>query len=177
VHGRIGLYKCITQGCPYATKQSIEDIDITDYAIDGTSLRQGNLEVDPPLCPLCNKATLPQSLLFDEDYDSHSFYRWEEAQSWMESADVIVFVGTSFSVGVTEEALFYAQQRKQKIYNFNISVEMRMPRIKNIVGPAQLTLPLLEQVLMFQAQQLVDHAQIWYGNSVRKLVRKGAKSW
>lgn len=41
------------------------------------------------------------SLLFDEDYDSHSFYHFDKAEDWFKDADAIVFVGTSFAVTLT----------------------------------------------------------------------------
>lgn len=41
------------------------------------------------------------SLLFDEDYDSHSFYNFERVEEWLKEADAVVFVGTSFAVTLT----------------------------------------------------------------------------
>ena len=41
------------------------------------------------------------SLLFDEDYDSHSFYDFERVEEWFKGADALVFVGTSFAVTLT----------------------------------------------------------------------------
>lgn len=52
-------------------------------------------------CPGCGEASSPMSLLFDEDYDSHSFYDFEKAEDWFKEADAVVFVGTSFAVTLT----------------------------------------------------------------------------
>ncbi|CAN0559526.1 unnamed protein product, partial [Ectocarpus sp. 12 AP-2014] len=52
-------------------------------------------------CPGCGEASSPMSLLFDEDYDSHSFYEFEKAEDWFKEADAVVFVGTSFAVTLT----------------------------------------------------------------------------
>ena len=56
-----------------------------------------------PCCPAegCGQPCLPQTLLFDEDYESHTFYQWKKAERWLSEADGFVFVGTSFSVTVT----------------------------------------------------------------------------
>ena len=66
---------------------------------------------------------LPQTLLFDEDYESHSFYEYRKARRWLASAKAVVFVGTSFAVGVTEHAL---------------QVRVRGPRSEITAGPARL---------------------------------------
>ena len=54
--------------------------------------------------------SLPQALLFDEEYESHSFYQYRKARRWLSSAKAIVFVGTSFAVGITEQALHVAEE-------------------------------------------------------------------
>lgn len=54
--------------------------------------------LDSPLTVLVR-----QALLFDEKYSSHPFFQWERAMRWLERADAIVFVGTSFSVGITHD--------------------------------------------------------------------------
>lgn len=41
------------------------------------------------------------SLLFDEDYDSHTFYDFDRVQDWLKTADAIAFAGTSFAVTLT----------------------------------------------------------------------------
>lgn len=78
-----------------------------------------------PVCPSCDQAVLPQvgcavplpcfaacvtecvccaqALFFDEKYNSHPYYQWDRAIRWLERAHTIVFVGTSFSVGITHD--------------------------------------------------------------------------
>lgn len=60
----------------------------------------------------------PFVLLFDEMYTE--VYRFSEAESWMHSAEKIVFMGTSFSVNITSIALRIAIQR-------NIPIEIVDP--------------------------------------------------
>ncbi|KAF2073829.1 hypothetical protein CYY_004856 [Polysphondylium violaceum] len=170
VHGRISLYKCITDGCEYSTDKTITDMDIDDYAINGTKMVLKNLEINPPPCPNCNQPILPQSLLFDEDYSSHNFYRWNEAMQWISNADVFIFVGTSFSVGVTEEILYQAQSLGKKMYNFNLFKEDKIHGMKHILGPSEITLPLLERQLISQTFKKTGKRKIWYENTVKRVI-------
>jgi len=77
-------------------------------------------------------------------------------------------------VGITEEALFQAQRGRKPLYNFNI-YEEDFDGMCNIVGPAEVTLPLLQQFMMLQVNCLMQRPQLWYGNSIRKLASEGAK--
>lgn len=55
-----------------------------------------------PRCPHCNKHLRAHILWFDESYASHNDYRFDHALAWARKATVLVFVGTSFSVGITD---------------------------------------------------------------------------
>jgi NAD-dependent SIR2 family protein deacetylase len=137
VHGRLGLYKwfvsnshnsitisSITPNCRFTYEESIADIDLDELAVEGTSMAAGNLQLrEPPACPDCRRPVLPQSLLFDELYESHSHYSWDKCLNWMEEADVFIFIGTSFSVGVTAEAIDIAKNGKKIVFNFNLTEE------------------------------------------------------
>ena len=68
--------------------------------------------------PRLNHSFKPYVLLFDEYYTS--LYRIEEAQHRMQQADRIVFMGTSFSVNITQMAL-------QAAYSKRIPVEIVDP--------------------------------------------------
>ena len=72
-----------------------------------------------PRCPNCDDALLPNALLLDEKYDSHPFYQYDKALKWLEAADVIVFVGTDYSVGLACDALERAARDFKPVYNFN----------------------------------------------------------
>ncbi|MEM7765049.1 MAG: Sir2 family NAD-dependent protein deacetylase [Pseudomonadota bacterium] len=60
--------------------------------------------------PRLNHSFKPYVLLFDEYYTS--LYRIEEAQHRMQQADRIVFMGTSFSVNITQMALHAAYSKR-----------------------------------------------------------------
>ena len=73
--------------------------------------------------PVINKSYKPFVLLFDEYYTE--LYRITEAQQRMISADRIIFIGTSFSVNITQMALEIASTR-------NIPIEIVDPNPVNI---------------------------------------------
>lgn len=55
-----------------------------------------------PRCPACGELLRQHVLWFDERYDSHDDYRWQDVLDVLERLQAVLFVGTSFSVGVTE---------------------------------------------------------------------------
>ena len=74
-----------------------------------------------PRCPRCDGLVLPNALLFDEKYDSHPFYEYKKALQWLEEADVIVFVGVNFSVGLACDALERAARDFKPVYVYRKS--------------------------------------------------------
>ena len=62
-----------------------------------------NLHNDNTLSPKLGLSLKPYVLLFDEVYTD--LYRISEAEEWMNNADKIIFIGTSFSVNITSIAL------------------------------------------------------------------------
>ncbi|KAL0490200.1 sir2E [Acrasis kona] len=169
VHGRLGLYKCVNTGdlhkkgrkkknpintvCPYAIDKNICTIDITKYEPkQGTNFEDGSLEIqEVPRCPGCNDPALPQALLFDEKYTSHDFYQWHRVLNWIQRSAAIVFIGTSFSVGVTQEAVLVCAAQGKDMYNFNVRVEDEVSELKDmyhIIGKADVMIPMLDKKLV-----------------------------
>jgi NAD-dependent deacetylase len=58
-----------------------------------------------PRCPECEAPLRPHVLWFDELYGDHQDYQWDRLLGSAAAATTIVFVGTSFSVGVTDVIL------------------------------------------------------------------------
>lgn len=54
-----------------------------------------------PKCPSCGSAIRQHVLWFDEFYTDHADYQWERVLAASASMKLLMFVGTSFSVGVT----------------------------------------------------------------------------
>ena len=160
IHGSLhGGFKCIHPECPWVHR-------IIDFKNDGVNLyaccvdataRPGDANFklkQAPTCPQCTHPLLPQALLFDEQYSSHPFYEWDAANDWINDACAIVFVGTSFSVGVTGTAL-EASRKKTPAALFNINLtsmssdmrEVDAKRMRDILGPSEQVLPLLAHVM------------------------------
>ena len=55
-----------------------------------------------PRCPACGALLRQHVLWFDEFYDEHRDYQWERVVEAAQTMDACLFVGTSFSVGVTD---------------------------------------------------------------------------
>lgn len=131
IHGAMDVYRCSNRSCKYASEECIEGV-VFEKSADGN--------VIPPHCPECGAYVLPMTLLFDELYSSHSFFRKKTFQDWLDRADVVVFVGTSFSVNVTLEVLRVAALWDTEIFNFNVEPKGGYG-IKNIMGPSEVLLP------------------------------------
>ncbi|MBH0043549.1 SIR2 family NAD-dependent protein deacylase [Pseudoalteromonas sp. SWXJZ10B] len=76
--------------------------------------------------PELNHSFKPFVLLFDEYYTE--LYRISEAQKRMSNADKIVFMGTSFSVNITQMAIEIAR-------DYNIPIEVVDPEPAHILHP------------------------------------------
>lgn len=128
IHGRHDTFVCPNRSCSMA-----------GTAVTGISLKGVN-DGDLPECDMCGAVLRPLVLLFDEYYDSHPFFRAREARDWLNDAGVVVFVGTSFSVGITSMALHAAQASGAAVVNLNVE-PLELPGALNLLGPAELTLP------------------------------------
>lgn len=111
---------------------------------------------DPPKCPGCGGFTCPQFLFFDEQYESHDFYQWTKVTQWLDTADAFVFVGTSFAVGVTAEALHQAEKRAVPCFQFNVNIPAKLrsrPRlnVRHILGESVKTVPAFADAAIFLA--------------------------
>ncbi|TRY50582.1 DHS-like NAD/FAD-binding domain-containing protein/Sirtuin family protein [Cryptosporidium tyzzeri] len=117
IHGRIHYLRCANPNCDYSSSK----FSYIDWK--GLFNQDNKIPKDFYLewsCPSCSSPSLPLFLLFDESYTSHTFYEWEKAQTWMNEADLMIFIGTSFSVLCTDCCLHYAYKNQIPIYNVNI---------------------------------------------------------
>jgi len=137
IHGRHGLYRCTSARCS-GFRQPSEDIDLSGVS-------RGEI----PRCERCGAKLRPLVLLFDERYDSHPFFRAEEAFEAVALADALVFVGTSFAVGITELALDVGRRHGIPILNVNVEpyAELHPASLSrplglvDVLGPAEDSLP------------------------------------
>ena len=101
VHGRADRVRCPRVGCRLgAPTGSIDRAEVDFGPFDAAPSRESL-----PRCPDCGAAVRAHVLWFDEFYDEHQDYQFRRAMAALAAADLVCFVGTSFSVGVTEAAL------------------------------------------------------------------------
>ncbi len=99
VHGRADRVRCPATGCVNgAPSGSLPLPDFTAFDADPS-------EATLPCCPACSAFVRAHVLWFDEYYDGHDEYQFRRVMSAFTRADLILAVGTSFAVGVTEAAL------------------------------------------------------------------------
>jgi len=128
IHGRYDTFCCADGQCPRRGE-----------ALTGIGLTTSS---PLPVCAACQTVLRPVVLLFDEFYDSHPLYRSREATRWLNDADVLVCVGTSFSVGITEMALQAARDTGATLINVNVERSDDLGFL-NVLGPSEQTLPAL----------------------------------
>ena len=110
IHGNINYKRRINA-------ENLEELELADWQ----SVTEHNLKMD--LFGLFNiteggkinekKSYRPHILLFDEYYTE--LYQYEKAITWILSADTIIFMGTSNSVGFTSGALQIGVSKNKKV--------------------------------------------------------------
>jgi len=117
IHGRLDQMTLFhTQGNDVETFQTpwnnVDPKNLEDSLLDLFNINKQKQQ------PIINESFKPFILLFDEFYTE--LYRINEAQQRMKSATRIIFIGTSFSVNITQIALQIAMQK-------NIPIEIVDP--------------------------------------------------
>ena len=98
VHGSADRVRCSRYGCVNgAPNGSLPRADIDMRAFHAEPVAE-----NVPRCPACGALLRQHVLLFDEFYDEHRDYQWERVAEAAQTMDACLFVGTSFSVGVTD---------------------------------------------------------------------------
>jgi NAD-dependent deacetylase len=96
VHGSIDRARCASEACAAAqTTMPAEALDFSAFATrpDAATV---------PRCADCGGLMRPHVLWFDEHYGSHPDYRWEGVLEACDAMRLVIAIGTSFSVGVTD---------------------------------------------------------------------------
>ena len=163
VHGSVGAFKCFTEECKYSTdilfqeKKKPQKVEKFDFPLPYKKRRvMTEADFQLPDCPSCQKPMCPNTLLFDEDYSDHKSYRFEEARDWLEESDAVVFVGTSFSVSITDIALDILKENNEQcdklVFNFNLTdnvptCKSHLLRTMFVPGKCEDTLSHLQEAL------------------------------
>ena len=137
VHGSADRVRCVREGCRFgAPKGSLAraDVDLAAFVRDPVV---ENL----PLCPACGSLLRQHVLWFDERYDSHADYQWDRVCAAAGDAELFIFVGTSFSVGVTELLVESALSRGKPVFSIDPHAPAPIPGVIAVRAPSETLLP------------------------------------
>jgi len=101
VHGSAWKMRCTNRHCVNGAPRGFLSWDDKVFTAFRTDPRMETL----PQCPECGKLIRAHVLWFDEHYSGHEDYRIGEVYQATEEASLVIFVGTSFSVGITDLVL------------------------------------------------------------------------
>lgn len=115
VHGSADRVRCSRRGCENGAPSGSllrADVDMQPFFDDP-------VKNNVPRCPVCGSLLRQHVLWFDEMYDEHVSYQWQRVLGAAAGADLLLFVGTSFAVGVTDLFLRAAGQRKVPAFSID----------------------------------------------------------
>lgn len=115
VHGTLDRLRCSREGCAFGAPRG--SIPIPRDKIE--RFRVSPSAATLPRCDACGANLRAHVLFFDEHYFGHVDYRLAEVEDLARKADIVLFVGTSFSVGVTDLLLQSGQFSGASMYSID----------------------------------------------------------
>ncbi len=137
VHGTADRVRCARTGCRHGAPGGSLPRSQFDIAAFQAAPSLDTL----PRCPECGDLLRQHVLWFDEYYNEHSDYQWERLRSEIERMHMVLFVGTSFSVGVTEMVLQAGILWKLPMVTIDPSSTLQMRGLEVISARAEEVLP------------------------------------
>lgn len=137
VHGTADRVRCARDGCRLGAPSGSlprADVDLADFLADP---RPELL----PRCPECGDVLRQHVLWFDEYYQGHTDYQFDRVGQALERMAMVLFVGTSFSVGVTEMALRSGMSWKTPMISIDPSSTLASSRLTSLSVRAEEVLP------------------------------------
>lgn len=141
-HGTARHMRCTNRYCEFGPPRGLFEWDeklLTKFRAEPTYK-------NVPRCPGCAKFIRAHVLWFDEQYSGHDSYGYDDIDRIMDAMTVLVFVGTSFAVSITDLMMTSAYQ--QGIPMFNIDPHAaEMDGITGIQVKAEDALPTIAAAL------------------------------
>jgi NAD-dependent deacetylase len=139
VHGSSDRLRCTRAGCPNSAPAG----SVARADFDLQPFRAAPSREALPRCPACGDLLRAHVLFFDEYYQEHRDYRFEEVLEGARDAELVLFVGTSFSVGITDLCLQAAARQGTPMYAIDPAGARvgRFPGLGSIAAPAEEILP------------------------------------
>jgi NAD-dependent deacetylase len=146
IHGTADRLRCSRRGCVHGEPEG--SLPLAPAAFQ-TFRELPSLET-VPRCPSCFSFVRAHALLFDEYYTAHRDYAFERVAAAVDAADLMLFAGTSFSVGITALAVESGRARNARM--LSIDPFGRPPRaVEHLEAPAESALP--AAVVMLEQQR------------------------
>jgi NAD-dependent SIR2 family protein deacetylase len=139
VHGRADRVRCPLTGCFNGAPRGSLDRASVDFSTFDATPSLANL----PRCPRCHEILRPHVLWFDEYYGEHVDYGFDRVIQGLRRADLVLCVGTSFSVGVTAAAL---ESRAPK-WTIDVAGSAVPPGVRLLTGAQEAVLPAVIEAL------------------------------
>jgi NAD-dependent deacetylase len=137
VHGRADRVRCPRQGCEHGAPSG----SLPRAQFDLAQFVAAPSPATLPRCPRCRSILRQHVLWFDETYDSHQDYQWARVLEAAATADAVLFVGTSFSVGVTDLVLTSALRRGCPVWSIDPAATAPAVDVRSLRAPAEELLP------------------------------------
>ncbi|MFN3200665.1 MAG: SIR2 family NAD-dependent protein deacylase [Bradymonadia bacterium] len=138
IHGSAYKMRCTNRYCEYGHPRGFMPWD------EGVlkAFRANPSRKTVPRCSNCGKFLRPHVLWFDESYTSHHDYQFNTAMNWLHEATMIVFIGTSLAVGITEMVIEHGRQTNTPMWIIDPHMsESPSPVLKLIQRAAEDVLP------------------------------------
>lgn len=135
VHGTSDRYRCDRNGCKNGPPRGSIPASSVDLRAFRHDPHNRNLV---PRCPECGGFLRMHILWFDEYYTGHEDYQFPRVKRAAErDAELVIFVGTSFSVGVTDLVLSGARFRGVPVFNIDPTPRIDELEITHVAAPAE----------------------------------------
>ncbi len=138
VHGSADRYRCAS---PLGCVNGAPSGSIAAAEVDFEPFFAAPTLDTLPRCTVCGDLLRRHVLWFDEYYQEHDDYQWQKVQDAAQLMDALLFVGTSFSVGVTEMFLQAALFSRVPAFSVDPSGFRPHPRLETIAAKAEELLP------------------------------------
>ncbi len=98
VHGTADRVRCARVGCSFGAPGG----SLARSEVDFSAFQAEPVAANLPRCPGCGSLLRQHVLWFDEYYHEHADYQFPRLERELSGMALTLFVGTSFSVGVTD---------------------------------------------------------------------------
>ena len=148
VHGSAEKVRCSGQGC----RLGAPDGWIARAEVDLTAFLANPIDANVPRCPECGALLRQHVLWFDEYYNGHNDYQWTRVLAAAASAELVIFAGTSLSVGVTQLVHEAALERGVPAFSIDPAAQA-LPGVVAVPVAAEIALVELGQRLGFPGSE------------------------